>query len=376
MSATYHSNGQFFGLEFGNIFTENYEKNLRPVFYEQFTGEDVPFTLTNCATSADGLVGNGFAKAVYNNGTAIDYQKAVATFVHKSGASYGVGMGGTAAYITGTTLSIIRSGYSGTGTPTATDTESITFSLVAGETYGITLEKRACTMIASVTRLKTNETVSKTVTGVTTMCLGSPFVAVFTGTSVVCQGLAFFAPLFGRAKCLIVGDRITEGVSQEGQPDVRHAWKLMQDYFYGNCVISGVGWARTSGCKERVDKMLAMGYQFDTIMFFSGTNDGNDNYPATSYYQGIVDEYTAKGIRVIWGVPPMRVNYESSDKMPRVRTNILGVTGCSFIRFDWATQDANGDPDTTCLSDGTHLTATGYQRCYEFAVKELTALGV
>ena len=376
MSKTYHGNGKFFNLESGNIFAENYEKNLRPVFYEQFTGEDVPFTLTNCATSADGLVGSGFAKAVYNNGTAIDHQKAVATFVHKADASYGVGMGGSVAYVSGSSLSIVRSGYSGTGTPTATDTESITFSLVADETYSISLEKRACTIIASVTRLKTNETVSKTVTGYATMCLGSPFVAVFSGTSIACKGLAYYAPLFGRAKCLIVGDSITEGVTQEGQDDVRHAWKLMQDYFYGDCVISGVGWARTSGCKERVDKMLAMGYQFDIVMFFTGTNDGNDGYPATSYYQGIVDEYTAKGMRVIWAIPPMRSGYETSDKMPRVRSNILGVTGCDFIHFDWATQDANGDPDTTCLSDGTHLNATGYQRCYESAIKELESFGV
>lgn len=373
---TYQSNGKFFPIETGNIFADNYEKNLKSVFVDDFTNENAPFTLTNCATSANGLVCTGFAKAEYEYGTAIDYHKMLATFVYKSGAVFGISMGKTCVYVSGTSLCVATNYTGGTSAPTAAATESITFSLVADEEYYVSLEKRACTCIATVCRVKTNESVSKTISATDTLCLGAPCVLVFAGTSILCKRLAYYAPLFDRARCLIVGDSITEGINNANDPTVRHSWKLMQDYFYGNCVISGVGWATTAGCKARVDKLLSMGYQFDVVMFFSGTNDGNAGYPDTDYYQSVVDEYTAKGIRVIWGIPPMRVNYESSDSMPKVRNYLLAVTGCGFIRFDYATQDANGDPDASCFTDGTHLNSTGYTRCYNFAVNELASLGV
>lgn len=377
MSNLRNGSGLFANPSKAPIFSgEHYDKNLAPALFCDFTAEEAPFTLTGCSTSADGLVCGAGSKAVSEFGTAIDFQRATATFQMAAGASIGIGMGVTCAFFTGSTLGMARNYDGGTSAPTADASAQIPFSLAAGELYSITLEKKACTAIATLCRLKTNETASVTITGVTTLCLGAPFIVVFSGTNVLCKGLAYYAPLFEHARCLIVGDSITEGVTQEGATDVRAAWKLAQEYFHGNAVISGVGWATTSTCKARVDELLKMGYAFEMVIFCTGTNDGNAGYPATSFYQEIIDELTAMGIRVIWGVPPMRVNYESSDKMPRVRANILAATGCSFIRFDWATQDANGDPDAVCFSDGTHLTAAGYQRCYEFAARELEALGV
>lgn len=378
MSLTYSGSGEILALKNVRTFgSEAYEKRLAPVLFEDFKGDTIPFALTGCQTSADGLVCNAFAKAIYNHGTAIDYQKAVGTFIHKSGAVYGLGMGATLAYVSETNFIVARN-YNGSDTtsPTASSTESITFDMIADESYTITLEKRATTAIATLCRLKTNEIVQITIADIGTLCLGSPYIAVFTGTNLLVTGLSYFAPLFEHSRCLIVGDSITEQNTRPAEPEARTAWLLMQNYFNGDAVISGVGYATTATCKARVDAMLAMGYAFDTVFFCSGTNDGNANYPDTSYYQSIVDELTAKGIRVIWGIPPMRSSYETSDKMPRIRSNILAVTGCGFVRFDWATQDANGDPDASLFVDGTHPNATGYAKMYAFAVKEFEAMGV
>lgn len=356
-------------------FKSEYIKSLAPVVYCDFTADTVPFALTNCTTSANGLVCEAGSKALYNFGSGVDFSRATVTFEIASGSSFGISMGATCAYVSGSSFRMSKSYYGGTSAPTADTSAVIGFSMNAGELYSITLEKRATTAIATLCRMKTNEEISLTIAGQNGLCMGPPCAIVFTGTGLLCKGLSYYLPLFNHARCLIVGDGNVAGTTQESNPDVRTAWALTNEYFDGDAIISGLALSSTAACKGRLDALLAMGYTFDVVFFCSGTSD-RSSHPATSYYQGIIDELSARGIRVIWGIPPMYAGYETSEAMPQIREAILATTNCGFVRFDWATQDANGDPDSTLFSDGMHMNSAGYAKMTEYAVNALKALGI
>jgi lysophospholipase L1-like esterase len=372
MSIFFNGQGKFDGIRTTPIFSgSNYNKNLSPVVNEKFTEETDRFILTGCEVSDNGLVFSSTGTVKFNRGTAIDSHRVAISFKYVSGLSIGVALGETCALVSGSNL-VIGVDYAGSTTaPTASTTQAITFTLTAGQEYLLSLEKEQTSCTATITNVKTNESVSASITDTVTLCLGAPSAVVFAGTNAVITNFSYFAALFDRCRCLIVGDSITEGVGVATNPTARCSYKLANEYFHGDCLISGVGWATTAGCKTRADELLLMGYDFDVIMFFSGTNDSN---PTTATYQTIVAAYAAKGIKVIWGIPPMRNNRE--DAMAPIRAALLAVKNCGFLRFDYATADSSGNPAEGLWSDETHPNAAGHLKMYEYAVKELPALGV
>ena len=375
MSIFFNGHGKLDGIRTTPIFSgTDYNKNLSPVVNEKFTTETDQFVLTGCEVSDNGLVFSSTGTAKFNRGTAIDSHRVVISFKYVSGLSIGVAMGETCAFISGTNL-VIGTNYAGSTTaPTASATQAIDFSLTAGQEYILSLEKEQTSCTAILTNIKSNESVSTSITGTVTLCLGGPSAVVFAGSNATITNFSYFAALFDRCRCLIVGDSITEGVGVATNPTARCSYKLANEYFNGDCLISGVGWALTRGCKTRADDLLLMGYDFDVIMFFSGTNDGNGTSIETDEYQSIVDSYVNKGIKVVWGIPPMRSGSESA--MAPIRAKILAVKNCGFLRFDYATADSSGNPAEGLWSDSTHPNAAGHLKMYEYAVKELPALGV
>lgn len=385
MSNLYTSNGtpiEIGGGDGKQVFGGNYENNFRNIFTENFKAVNADFTLTNCSVSANGLSCSAFAKAEYKKGTAIDYSYAIAKFKYSSACVVGLYIGATVAWVDTANLTFnMGSNWNSTSTlPTAAETENITFAFVDGEEYSIALEKKATNVTATIFDAKGVVKISLTHSA-TTQCLGTCGVVCFNGNCYF-TALSYYLPLAVHSRCLILGDSITEGDVSNPAPTARHAWKLLTDYFHNDCVISGVGYGTTRTAMERFRLLTAMGYTFDYVLMFLGTNDGNMFYTDedipkyTGWLEGWIAEIEATGAKVMWGFPPMR-SAGYADSQRRVRTGILAVTPpLDLIRFDLATQNAQGEMDSSLYTDQTHPNAAGHAKMYDVAKRTLEILGV
>lgn len=351
-----------------------YANNMRNVFSESFKTANTNFTLTNCSVSANGLSATGFAKAEYNKGTTIDYQTVIAEFVYSGAVVLGAYLGSDLAKIDTANLTL-TSGYGwqgSTGGVSYPHDTSITFDFVNGEKYSITLEKTPGQVKQTVCRLKTGESVSYTVSLGDSGTCG---VVVFSGSAVFTK-LSYYAPMFSHARCLIVGDSITQG-DKLSDKTARYCWKLSENYFHGDCVISGINGTRSEEIVGRAKKLISMGYSFDYIIVAAGTNDLVPNSSVSAFTQKVtnyITELEHLGATVFWCVPPMRSQY--TEQTANTQNAILAVNGIKALRFDLATQGADGLYDASYFVDGTHPNAAGCQRMYEFAARELMAFGV
>lgn len=369
--------GNIINLDGGNgkqFYSGDYKNNLRNVFAEDFKTANADFTLSNCNVSANGLVGAGFCKAEHNKGTTIDYQKVIAEFVYSADAVLGAYLGDDLAKVD-TANKTLTSGYGwggSTGSVSYPHDTAIPFDFVSGEHYTITLEKTPGQVVQTLCRLKTGETVSYTVAWGNS---GAAGVVCFSGNANFTK-LSYYAPIFNHAKCLIVGDSITQG-DKLSDKTKRYCWLLSENFFHNDCVISGINGTRTSEIVSRAKKLMSMGYSFDYIIVAAGTNDLVSTSGISAFTTAVANyiaELEATGAKVFWGIPPMRSSY--AEQTANTQNAILAVPNIKALRFDLATQGNDGLYDATYFADGTHPNAVGCQRMFEFAVRTLELFGV
>lgn len=355
-----------------SINTDAYENNLRNVFSYDFKTANSNHALTDCQISDNGLVCTGFCKTTYSKAIPMDYSKAIMTFKYSGEAVLGLYLHMTLIHIdtAGKTITIKKSYDQTSAVPDGGTKTTISFDFVAGNEYAICLDKKSTLTVATIRDLTNGVETSVSVSsamGHATSVGTNMGVVVFSGAATITR-LTYYAPFYGQhLKCLILGDSITEGVGLESEPENRYSWKLLKDYFHFDGLICGVGGATGENGYNRALKLFSdMGYTFDNIIVYLGTND---NLPAEvlisnlqKNYQSYVDTLKERCNKIFWcTVAP------NSDGRIWVNEAITGLSGLDgLIRFDLALgTDYN-----------VHPNAEGHAKMYEYAKAELELIGV
>ncbi len=278
---------------------------------------------------------NGFYIYKDNSHVPLDYCKNSVEFIYRSGATFGIFLGGTLAYFDGEYLNVYKDYIQNENIPT-TVAFSCPCTLVDGETYMFTLTRKSYNVIATIGDFEANGYVHN---------IGSAFNewpnfvqfghCIFSG-SIYIKTAKHYMPYYAKhVKALIVGDSITEGVGLTSSDyEQRYSWQLLRKYFNDDCITCGVGGATIMDGYNRVIKLLDMGYTFDYVIYYLGTNNGIEESEIDTLaqtYQSVVDGIKNRGCKIFCCVMPIA----TVDKINNSRTALLKVQGVEdFIRFD------------------------------------------
>lgn len=370
-----------------NINTEAYENNLRPVFVDDFKADNGNMVFTDGCTITDaGLSCVGYCRLAYNSVAPVDYLKVVSKFVYSEGVKLGLFVSGAICYVdtvAKTIANYVTYQESNALPGTATDTQNIPFNFTVGNEYELTAEKRSYgeyiyTIRDSVSGETVSLTTARTNSGSGKLVFG---LTVFEGTTIVTK-MAYYLPMFGHAKALIVGDSITAGVGVSEDYTHRWVWKILKDYFHYDGVICGVGGANMSMGIQYATELMNAGYSFDYVICALGTNidnvlEGFGEEVGIETARQNVEKHKATlesyGCKVIWVVPGVRGDSYATE-LEYTRKGVIAAD-VDKIRGDYALM-TDGAFDSKYLADGCHPNAAGNQRIYEFAKAELELLGV
>lgn len=356
--------------------TEAYANNMRCALNEDFTAAKATWTVTNGTLTNNGLSCNGYSLARYNSYASLDYEKSIIRFVYSGDTVIGVFLSANLAWVDTANKTLnFGIGYSQSSTlPTATNTESITFDFVSGREYEISIY-RDLSVSGTVKIRDTVEGTEITLSATlgTSRLTNMTGCVVISGETVINKFL-YYAPLFAKAKVLIVGDSITYGGAVSDKTK-RWGTMLIEEYLHNNGVMCGIGGDGSGNAYQNAMKLLSMGYSFDYVLIATGTNDSPPTSSSKSTYESYISGIESYGCEVIWCIPPRVQSSSSEERVAAVRAVLLSIDGLKTIRFDHATS-TNGDYDSRYFADGTHTNEAGNQRQYEFAKSALEMYGI
>lgn len=165
-----------------------------------------------------------------------------------------------------------------------------------------------------------------------------------------------------KCKCLIIGDSLTEG-DQVTNSD-RWAYRLKNEYFKGNAIVAGCGGDSTNAIKNRLEKYIALGIDFDICIVLGGMNnrDGSNQDTFKSNMSDIVDLILSKNAIPIIAVNP--IPSSGADDIHTQRAYVVSK-GWNTIRFDYAFSPSYTHNTALFNSDGIHPNENGNAVMYE-----------
>ena len=360
----------------------NINKNYSPLISEKFTTDNSNWTYTGCSTSTEGLILTSGATTNFKKTLAMDDYIFSAKFkLTNVSSKFGlITLGGwSSKYILDTTTKTLNlyTNYTDTTPIKTLDVSSLEFNI--NENYILKLIRDGWDYELTVIRVKTMESKSikfsnydTTTERKYTRASGYFGVSCVDG-EVVCNDLLLNINN-KECDCLIIGDSLVEGDQVENS--LRWARRIKNNFFNGNCVVSGFGGDGAEPIKTKLQNYIDLGIKFKYCIVLCGMNNRKDGgvdifkTNIDTMYNAIIAQ-NAVPIIATNPIPSTGIDYitEMRDYVLEKGWNTIRFDLVLSLNNDGATHDAS-----LFNSDGVHPNALGDEKRYNEALRILKAL--
>lgn len=348
--------------------------NLKLVFSEDFTENNIDFKYTNCTYgSTDGMTMGADSKIEYKYDVAVDTfrQKFIIQVLDKN-STFGITTSAGAHFMIDCANNKILSTIKESDAVKTTEVD-IDFNIEVNKYYILEVVKDGLNHNFTIYDKSTGKRTSFSKVVMFPWGVGVVGFKCDTGRVKVLN-YKYFQALFKNPLAIFIGDSITEGISM-GTYDISKRWcSLIRDnYFKGNALIFGKGYDTSSGALTRLNNLYRQGYTSKYVFIMIGTNESGSDTALASWKENIVKIYdliiSNNALPIIITPPLSRTNVNYIVQMK----DFIQEKGWDTIRMDLALS-VNNDGityDNQYYQDGTHPNVLGGQLMYERALFDL-----